>query len=402
VNKNTLLAFVLILGGFLIFQSQTYQRFYYNKILKQPYPVDLTEKQKKEGAQPAVVKELKDSKNETTTETILAEKGSVQKPNDTIVSKGDTIWVETDKMILGISEIGAKIISLQTKEYRQDHVKISTEAKDNGAYVDLIPKNSQGAVGMTVNNTEYDARKFSYSDNNTGKKIRIKKGESATLTFTTNDFSGKEIRKKFVFQGDGYRVGLKVSCDNLKNNRLSISWLAGIFESENNKQGMYQTEERKAHYFDGENVQHIKMNKVGKEDVSGFFKWIGISSKYFFIALVADSTRDADLKIIAIEETKKDTTNRKKDKTKAINYSLCYQTTPQENNAEFWFYAGPSKLNDLKKEKLKFEDALFPVMGWTKIFFWADVWFPSVAKFVLWLLLALYSIVKDYGVAIVL
>jgi len=402
VNKNTLLAFMLILGGFLLFQSQTYQRFYYNKILKQPYPVDSAEKQKKEGPQNVVVKELKGGKNETINETIFAVKDSIQKPDDTLEITGDTIWVETDKLIVGISEIGAKVISLQTKEYRRDHVKTSTEAKDNGAYVDLIPKSGSGAVGMTINNTEYDTRKFSFGENNSEKKIRIKRGDTSTLSFTTNDISGKKIEKQFIVAGDGYRVGLKISCDDLKNTRLSISWLAGIFESENNKLGMYQTEERKAHYFDGENVQHVKMNKAGKEDVSGFFKWIGISSKYFFVALVADTTRDADLKIIATEETKTDTTNRKKDKTKAINYSLLYQITPQENNAEFWFYAGPSKLNDLKKEKLKFEDALFPVMGWTKIFFWSDVWFPSVAKFVLWLLLSLYGLVKDYGIAIVL
>ena len=102
---------MLILGGFLLFQSQTYQRFYYNKILKQPYPVDSAEKQKKEGTQTVVVKERKDSKNETLKETTFAVKDSIQKSNDTIATTGDTIWVETDKLILGISEIGAKAVS---------------------------------------------------------------------------------------------------------------------------------------------------------------------------------------------------------------------------------------------------------------------------------------------------
>lgn len=402
MNKNTLLAFVLILGGFLIFSSQTYKKFYYNTILKQPVPTDTAEKQKKEEPKTADVKEQDSKTKESLKEAVFAVPDTIRKTSDTLAVTGDTIWVETDKLIFGISEIGAKVISLQTKEYRLDHVKISTEAKDKGAYVDLIPQNGRGAVGMTINNTEYDTRKFSFYDNNFGKKIRLKKGDTARLSFTTNDISGKKIEKQFVVAGDGYRIGLKISCDNLKNNRLSISWMAGIFESENNKLGMYQTEERKAHFFNGEIVQHIKLNKAGKEDPNGFYKWIGVTSKYFFIALVADTIRDADLKIIAMEEEKKDTINRKKDKTKYINYALHYQTTPQENKAEFWFYAGPSKLNDLKKENLKFEDALFPVMGWTKIFFWADAWFPPVAKFVLWLLLALYGLVKDYGVAIVM
>jgi YidC/Oxa1 family membrane protein insertase len=403
VNKNTVFAVFLILGAFLIFSSQTYQKFYYNKILKQPYPVALDEKQKKEIQKATIVSDTTKAVSQTqySQNTI-----TFPKKNDTAIAQGDTIWVETEKLIIGISEIGAKIISLQTKEFRLDHVNTSTFIKDSSHFVDLIPKNSEGAVGMTINNEEYDSKYFSYNDSIYGKRVKIKNGDTTTLTFISKDLTGKEIKKQYVFPGDGYKIGLKVENSNLKNNRLTISWLAGIFESENfNKfksNGRFQVEERKAHYFDGENVQHIKMNKSGKEELNGFYKWVGISSKYFFIALIADTTRDADLKIIAKEEDKTDTINRKKDKTKAINYSFSYQTTAQENSICFWFYTGPSKIKYFEKEKLKFEDILFPVLGWTKIFLWSDVWFPPVAKFVLWLLLALYGFVRDYGIAIVL
>jgi YidC/Oxa1 family membrane protein insertase len=407
VNKNTLLAMVIIFGAFLVFTSQTYQRFYYNKILKQPYPVDIA-KQKNNEIPPSAVekkntteKEI-ESSNEMQLQAQAPEEAVINVPVDTASYTGDTIWVETEKLIVGIHEIGARIVSLQTKEYRIDHAKISAEKTDSTGYVDLIPRNSAGAVGMTINNTEYDGKFFACTDKVSGEKIQVRNGDTTTLTFKTNDFSGKEIKKQYIFSGEGYRIGLKVINENLKNNRLLISWKAGIFESENLKTGTYQTEERKAHYFDGENVQHVKLNKTGKEDVSGFYKWIGVSSKYFFVALVADTLRDADLKIIGIEETKKDSISGKKDKTKAINYSLTYQSTLQENNAEFWLYAGPSKLMDLKGMKLKFEETLFPVIGWPKIFFWADVWFPPVAKFVLWLLIALFGLAKDYGIAIVL
>lgn len=142
MNKNTLLAFALILGAFLVFSSQTYQRFYYNKILKQPYTADVVEKQKKEEQQTPV-----NITEKTKTKEIIGEIknpvtiNTVQNERDTIIRKADTIWVETEKLIIGISEIGAKVISLQTKEYRRDHIKTSTRAKDSGDYVDLIPKN---------------------------------------------------------------------------------------------------------------------------------------------------------------------------------------------------------------------------------------------------------------------
>jgi YidC/Oxa1 family membrane protein insertase len=404
VNKNTLLAFVIILFGLMFFTSQPYQRFYYTKILKQPFPADSVEKQKKETIQT-------NGKNDTeiTNEAVLKETSpkinsdtSRQKIDVTPI-RADTIWIETDKLVVGISEIGARIISLQTKEYRLDHKKTSTRVKDSGGYVDLIPKNSLGAVGMMINNTEYDGLFFSCPDTLSGKRIFVKNGDTVITTFIAKETSGKEIKKQFVFSGTEYKIGLKISSENLENNRLMISWVAGIFESESNNTSRYQAEERTAHYFDGENVQHIKMNKAGKEDISGDYKWIGVNSKYFFVALVADSTRNADLKIIAREETKTDTTNRNKNKFKAINYSLYYQTTATANSAEFWLYVGPSRYEDLKKYDLKFQNTLFPVLGWWQPWFLkADVWFPPLAKFVLWLLLALYNLVRDYGVAIVL
>jgi YidC/Oxa1 family membrane protein insertase len=76
--------------------------------------------------------------------------------------------------------------------------------------------------------------------------------------------------------------------------------------------------------------------------------------------------------------------------------------TEQGDEALFSFYTGPSKVEELKQKHLKFEKILFPVLGWTKLFLWADSWFPWLAEFVLWLLLVLYRITRDYGVSILL
>jgi YidC/Oxa1 family membrane protein insertase len=178
-------------------------------------------------------------------------------------------------------------------------------------------------------------------------------------------------------------------------------------ECEQNKIGFYSTEERKIHYSDYKNnVSHIKATKIPPTDYenpeSGIYRWIGISSKYFLISMIAEKEKEADLKVIAFEEKKKEEANGKKDKIKKINYSFNFQYTEESDTAHFGIYAGPSKYSILKSYKLGFQEILFPVLSWVKIFFWADKWFPPLAKFVLWLLLGLYAAVKDYGIAIII
>jgi YidC/Oxa1 family membrane protein insertase len=404
MNKNTILAFVLILATLAVFTSPTYQKFYYSTILKQPYPEGIAKNQnsgdstgsaEKETAQQNT--EVKKAEENKTTETITIQNDT----NKTL--KGDTIWIETETFIAGISEIGARIISLQMKEYRIDHVqkaKGDSVSKGN-RYVELITEKSLGGAGMTINNTSYDGIRFSLENAADGKTVWVKKGDRKTLSFITRDAQGNAVQKQYLFNGEGYSIGLKVKNNLLNNSRLTISWPSGIVESEI-KSGLYQTEERKAHYFDGQNVQHIQSNKPYKEEASGFFRWVGISSKYFFVAIIADTNRDADLKIIAFEEDKMENKDGKKNKTKRINYSINYQLTEQGNEAKFCFYTGPSKVEELKKADLKFEKILFPILGWTKIFFWSDKWFPWIAEFVLWLLTVLFGFTKDYGVSILL
>jgi YidC/Oxa1 family membrane protein insertase len=403
VNKNTLFAFILILATLALFTSPTYQRFYYTTILKQKPPENIAINQKTAESTTTIKKRENIQKSDTINtlkETISAD---IPEKKNNKLQKGDTIWIETETLIVGISEIGAKIISLQMKEYNINHRPIndSNSAHKDRGYVELLANEASGGAEIVINNTSYNETMFLLEKEMEGKTIRVKKGEDREISFTARDVFGNEIKKQFLFKGEGYKIGFNIRNNQLNNNRLTISWPAGITESEKTA-GLYQSEERKAHYFDGQNVLHVQSNKPNKEEATGLFKWIGVSSKYFFVAMVADTERDADLRIISFEEGTKTDKDGKKNKAKKINYSIYYQITVQGNEASFWIYAGPSKFKELKKNNLKFEKILFPVLGWTKIFFWADRWFPWIAEFVLWLLLGLFSFSKDYGVSILL
>ena len=408
VSKNTTLAFILILATVVIFTSPVYQKYYVTKVLKQPYPENIVKSKK---TYDSTVSE----KNNTSQKNIEIEKSNGEKPEETIavkhvtttLEKWDTIWVETEKIIAGISELGARLVSLKMKEYPLV-CSSGTDADSTnkvGDYVELIAKESPGGACMIINNTQYDTMMFSV-ENNSGTRHILKKGDKTEFSFVTADSPGNKTKKQFIFKGDEYTIGLNVKNSLLNNSRITISWPAGIVETEK-KSGLYQIEQRSAHFSDGNIVEHLKSGRPLKEEKSGFYRWVGVSSKYFFEAIVVDTIKDADIKIIAFDDNNEIAKDGKKNKSNKINYSISYQYSVQGNETSCWFYVGPAKFFELKKHKNQFQKIMFPVFPWnifgiSFIPIWADSWFPPIAEFVLWLLLVLFSFTKDYGVSILL
>lgn len=372
MNKNTILAFILILITVAFFSSPTWFKIYYEKILHQPYPVHIVKKEEK-------TKEREEKKKQV--EILTKEE---KEPSKRVA---DTIWIENKNMIVGICQIGARITSIKMKSYKYTE-NFKNRKKDD--LIDLIPENSEGGAQLQIGGNSYDDKYFDFYGE---KKIKINEHDNEIIDFIYKKQDGDTIRKEFYFEDSSYKIGLNISENSLPGENLTVSWKSGIEESEITD----QTDQRLAHYYNGESVQNISLKKQDKEETSGFYRWIGLTSKYFFISMVADTIFDADLLIKSFEEKATGKT-----KQKNINYSISYSKNAENQKEKFWFYTGPTQLNELQKYHLRFEKILFPVIGWPKIFFWADKWFPWLAEFVLWLLLILYKFVKDYGIAIII
>ena len=398
MNKNTVIAFVLVLITVAFFSSSRYNQFYYEKILKKPYPDKQVEqvqkyvnKEKAEqpvNAQDKSTEEKNGNPVENKTEVIGST--NAQDSISGIVTSADTVWIETDKLIVGISQKGARIISLQMKDYK------NSGTGNDESYVDLVPDSSVGGAQLSIASISYDAKMFEYKGGDT-KKVNVKDGEKKDIEFEYKGSDGRVVKKVFKFENGTYKIGMHIEKPGMGGERVSVGWNSGIVESEKDLNSRSPQEQLKVHYYDGDAVQHISMKKEGTEETTGFYKWIGITSKYFFLNIVTDSTSDADLTIKGFEAPKIGN-----EKIGKVNYALTYQKTADKSSDDYWFYAGPTKLQELKQYDLKFEKILFPVLGWPKVFFWSDRWFPPVAEFILWLLYAMFNLVKDYGIAIIL
>lgn len=376
MNRNSVIAFILILATVSIFTSPQYNKFVYEKILKKPYP------QKIDKVYKNTEHEKKISEN-VSEEKIEKDVSNIQKDTSDQIINADTIWVENDKIIMGISEIGADIVSIKMKNYK------NTKNKEPIEIMDTLEK--RGAT-VSINGQDYSNTKF-FLQNKSSKEVRVDKGENKKLTFKTGNDEDALIKEFEI--GDDYKIGVSLKKNNLSGKRVKIDWNSGIVESEkqkDEKKNNNNSDIRKAHFYNNETVQHIQMNKEENESSTGSIRWVGITSKYFMISIVNDSISDADINISGV----KSKNSNKMD----MNYKISYEKTSDENEASFWIYAGPNQYETLKKHDIKFEKTLFPVTSWAKHIFWADRWFPWIAEMVLLVLLWLFKIFKDYGIAI--
>jgi YidC/Oxa1 family membrane protein insertase len=387
VNKNTILAILLILISVVIFNSEQYNKFFYEKVYpKKPY-ISRTQ-ENKELNQPS--KEQKKPEEQR----IDSSKIGTVRPTDTSSAasiKTDTVWIETDKMIIGIQERGAIIVSAKMKGFRYNSDK--NEIRKKSEMIDILPAYSKNGAQLTIKDENFDDKQF--ITNISDKKIKIVGDEEKVVKFTTSQ-NNVEVNKSFIFKNGTYKVGLNINKNGLSGEKIEIGWAGGIEESEKAKQG--QPEIRTAHFSNGKTSQHIQMTKEDTENATGDYKWVGVSSKYFFVAIVYDKDKDADITIKSFRQPNE--LMNKKDN--AINYQISYAKIAEENEEKFWFFIGPNDYKELKKYNLAFDNNLFPVLSWARYLFFADKWFPALAEAVLWLLLKLYDIVKDYGIAIVL
>jgi len=434
VNKNSIVAFLLIAVTVIFFYSPQWNKFYYGTILKKPVPAYQTSKPRPAPAQSS--QNGKDSAasvippSENIAEApATAVSGSESENVDSaalVQAVADTIVIETDKLIASVSTEGGRIVSLRMKDYKY------TKGPRTGDMIDLLPAGSVGGAQLTVNDESFDGKFFTVvsavnintgstnidnnninANNDTGNANAVNVG-GASIKYSQNPVTvgfdgydliletvsavGKPLQKVFSFSNDAYKVGYTVRGAGIAGQKVALGWAGGIEEPEFSK-GMpfgQAMDRRRAHYSDGKSAYHFEMTKKSAEQPSGTYRWVGMSSKYLFIAVVADTLSDADLKIegrVVSGSSSKDI---------VIDYSVQYQSQAASDTVNNWIYAGPNGIRELSHYHMKFEKALFPVLSWARYFFWADAWFPPLAEFILWTLLFLYGVVKDYGVAIIL
>jgi YidC/Oxa1 family membrane protein insertase len=413
VNRNLILGFLIILVGIQFFTSKT---FY--KMIDKPYPFGKKKEVVQEEKESEEKRAVTDSDDELTEETegvpflgkvdkeesaamvrntVSAEKDTSDKADTVAVVKIDTVWVETDKLVCGISERGGRIISVKTKEYTYDKQKKGLI----GELIELVGNGKVGGANLTINNKDFDKELFKFSGE--AKRIDVKSDGKKSLQFVYINKENKKLVKEFTFHNGIYRIGYKIHSEELNGNTVEAGWKCGIRLS--GKVSAY--DKKRIHFFDNDKSEHFELSKENTWTPTGDFKWIAVTSKYFAIALIADELKSADIAAKSHLIKQRDDHDDKKKKVKEARVSFAFNRFCDKNEESYSIYIGPTKTSELKKMNVSLDKILFGVaskMGkvFATIFIGGRVWFPHLCNFVLWLMIALQKLVIDYGIVIII
>ncbi|MBD3240811.1 MAG: membrane protein insertase YidC [Chitinivibrionales bacterium] len=410
MNRNTTIALVLILLTVIFFNS----RFYYEKIRQKPYPYD-RKGQVTQQVEPADTTVADTGGRDTAgqargegsggdtlaqADTGRAERGPTPPEQEaeavavdtaeTAEAGADTIWVETDRLVAGISERGARIVSLRMKQYQYRNEREGRE----DSLIQLIPQGTPGGAGLKIDTEDYASVVFEAATD--AGRITVGEGESKTVTFVGETPGGREIRKTFGFESGSYLIELAVESNALAGRNVTVSWAGGITESEwgvGGQSGRY--DRRSAHLFDGEDVEKFQKKKEQSIDRTGMYKWVGLTSKYFLVSLIGNESRENDVRIWSFA----DTITRADPKAGNMNFAFSWTRMADGTREAYEIYAGPMQIERLREIDVGLQKVLFGGWRW---FLWADKWFPWLCQMMLGMLIGLYGVFRDYGVAILL
>jgi len=398
VNKNTVIAFLLMILTIAFFAR--YDVHFNWPFVRKKEPIEkvqrniINETKENETKQnvtenDSIIKSIDKKKFEKDTSTEgTQEETSI---NENTLVDIDTIWIENKNIICGITEMGGNIISVKMKDYF--YSKENKEEKNE--YIELIPRNNKGGANLSIDNKSYDNNVFRYQEYSNNIQVT---DDSVTTNFIYTTPSGMNITKTFTFYKEGYKIGYLVKSNEFGGRNVGTGWLCGIQESEQSQNAQNaRFEEKYVHVYDGKDYTKKKYKENGAiTPETGELKWAAVTSKYFLTALVAQQNKSADFVVNVFED---DPYFIKKKEIKKKNYGIEVIRYSDDTSQQFWFYVGPTKRSILKSHDIKLQKVLYG--GW-KWFFGADKWFPALCELTLSILLFLQSIVKDYGIAILL
>lgn len=399
MDKRTITGLLIIFAAILFFNSE----FYYEKLLKRPHPNKIIEQKQKEKQRAKKGQQAKKAESgKQIPEESIGKQTEIQAIAEKSVAVDSTVsgntvrpyaprkpvYIETPDYICRIERDGAVISSWQMKKYRPQH------SVDSGELAELIPVHSDGVVNLSFNGKDYDSLAFHCLQADSMDTVRVLDAdEKLTLTFVHEADNGGAMEKEFTFYGNDYRVGLTLRKRNIGTGKLILGWNAGLNEVDK-KEGKKKNKQRSGpggysgYLFNGEDVEEIDDFKDNSSEASGTIRWVALNEGYFGSAVILDHERDISVTFQEEIDNKVRT---------QLSYSI--KEDFEDGELKYDLFAGPRKHALLKSYDLMMEKTIFQGYSW---FFRADIWFPKLCGLVLWLLNYFYSLMPDYGFAIIL
>jgi YidC/Oxa1 family membrane protein insertase len=256
-----------------------------------------------------------------------------------------TVVLENDLLRAEFSSIGGSIKSALLKKYNAQLVPENTHLLGTSV---LLPQGWFDAAGTPMQVTATDT----------------------TVTFTARAES-LTLTKTYTLRS-GYTLDLRVALAGPAQG-FALDGMAGLALTEKNvKEGLAHF-----HFYSkvGKKLNQVHASKLKTpQGVSDRAEWVGVKSKYFLVAIIPSSRTFDSTFAVAIEDGR-------------VGFTAALRNPAPET--EFSVYLGPIEYHRLQTFGLGLENAAG--LGWTR----------PIALALLWFLRLLYSIVRNWGLAII-
>jgi YidC/Oxa1 family membrane protein insertase len=362
-QKRLLLAIVLSLVIFLAWQ------FIFA-------PEEAQRRQAKKVEAPAV------EEKQTPKDTAKPYKESIEKPapaEESAVEKtapqiAASITVDTPLYQAKISENGAVFYSLLLKNYREK-VQKDAPLKQILTGDETSGVGRLGFAGKSIAGLD----KAVFSVNLPSKQLEVIESPQH-LTFSWRSPDGIVIEKTYKFAPDTYAIGMEVIVKNGSGRGIQDR----LFVSLNGK----VPGDKRLYSFEGpsalinEELKEIKTKKIKEQNIfDGKISWVALQSRYFMSGLIPDQIEEASLHLALPSD--KFVAAQYLQPEKAIQPGTHY-------TYKYQLFMGPKRIEELRNVG----NDLHKVVDFG--------WFDFIAKPCLWLMNLFYSVIPNYGVAIII
>ena len=300
--------------------------------------------------------------------------------------KERTVTVETDKFIMTLTNKGGKVKSVIVKALPDTA----------GNFPELIQDTALGAFDLKLDNADLSEAMFAMGS--VPEKIVVT--DSASVKFAFQDVNGNQVIRTYGFTKDGQGVRQENKFIGFQPTAYELIWNGGLKETEDipKSKGFMGIGGGGTYYFSEVvfNNRYSVEREMPREMTSynateGKVIWAGLRRKYVAMTVQFDEAVPATLKTkpMKVEGNEVDPGTYK------LTIADDFRGTPSLNYDLMVLPLNWDAVASLNKDYEK-----IIVSGWS----WcgADTWFVWICKMLLKLLNLFYSIIPNYGVAIIL
>jgi len=284
------------------------------------------------------------------------------------------ITVETPLYRAKISEEGAGFTSFILKDYKE------TVAEDS-LLKEIIPQESAFETVLVG----YDGKSLAgldnavFSANLNVDTLSVKEG-SQTITFSWTSEQGVIVEKTYSFSPGSYVIGLDVTVKNGSDLNIQDKLYVALRGSVPNDKRVYGFEGPSA--FINDDLEEVKIKDIAEKNTyTGSFKWIAIQDRYFITSIIPTSVEEASMRLYV-----------KEDRLLEAQYlnPVSDIRSGTQHTYQYSLFFGPKSMKIMGAVGHDISKALN--FGF----------FDIIAKPCVWLMNKLYSVIPNYGVAIII